>query len=323
MRQTAAARFDDAKRHRRASELSEEPQTKVPHRLRAFDGAFSGQRNRYCLWIVTPQNYVHHQAYDEVALGLHEGFAELGGSAPIIRSLRQMNGRTLIVIGPQLLAADALTKLPADAVLLNLEQADRASDWMSPHYLDLMRQRPLVDYSCRNITALKTFGIHHAKLLPIGYAPGLTRIRPAATQDIDVLFYGSLNERRRHVLDALEARGVKVQRLFGSYGAERDAAIARAKIVLNLHFYEAAIFESVRVSFLLANRVCVVSEGDAADPDLAPFAEGLTIAPYEALVDRCLGLLADADARVARAQAGFEAIGRRRQAPLIKALFSA
>ena len=83
--------------------------------------------------------------------------------------------------------------------------------------------------------------------MPIGYAPQLTRIAPAA-EDVDVLFVGSLNDRRRTVLDALEAKGAKVERVFGVYGPERDGWLARAKICLNLHFYEARVFEVVRVS---------------------------------------------------------------------------
>ena len=39
--------------------------------------------------------------------------------------------------------------------------------------------------------------------------------------------------------------------------------IARSKIVLNLHQYDAQVFEIVRVSYLLANRRAVVSERGA------------------------------------------------------------
>ena len=46
----------------------------------------------------------------------------------------------------------------------------------------------------------------------------------------------------------------------GVRGAERDALIARARLVLNLHFYPTAIFELVRVSYLLANGKAVVAE---------------------------------------------------------------
>jgi SAM-dependent methyltransferase len=290
--------------------------------LKAFDGPFSAHRDRYAIWIVTRGDYGHQLAYDDLAQGLSEAFTELGGSAPIVRDPTLAEGRTLIVLGPQLLPPSALNLLAKDSILFNLEQVQDDSPWMSETYMALLRQHPVLDYSIRNQTALRNRGIGHARVLPIGYAPILTRIDAAPEQDIDVLFYGSLNDRRRRVLDALAARDVKVQHLFGSYGSERDRAIGRAKIVLNMHFYEVAIFEAVRVSFLLANGVCVVSEGDERDPDVAPLTGGLVLAPYEDLVERCVGLLSESAKRESLGRAGLAVITRRRQADLLGSLFT-
>jgi SAM-dependent methyltransferase len=289
--------------------------------LKAFDGSFHELRDRYCIWIVTPANYTHQRAYDDLALGLSEAFSELGGSAPVIRDPAHANGRELIVMGPQLLPPSASTLLPASSILFNLEQADHKSPWMTEPYLALLRQRPLLDYSVRNQAALQAMGMSHARLLPVGYAPGLSRVRHAAVKDIDVLFYGSLNERRSAILNELTRQGVKVTSLFDAYGADRDDAIGRAKIVLNVHFYDAAIFESVRVSYLLANGVCVLTEGDAHDPDLAPLGSGLAVEPYHRLVSRCLGLLKNDAERVHLARNGFAAMQSRSQSRLLKALF--
>jgi hypothetical protein len=41
--------------------------------------------------------------------------------------------------------------------------------------------------------------------MPVGYVPELERIRPAPAEDIDVLFFGSVNDRRQRVLDQLRA----------------------------------------------------------------------------------------------------------------------
>jgi len=289
--------------------------------LKAFDGSLRELRDRYCLWIVTPANYSHQKAYDDFAEGLSEAFAELGGSAPVIRDPSHACSRDLIVLGPQLLPPSAPALLPESSILFNLEQVDRKSPWMNESYLALLRQRPVLDYSVRNQVALAAIGAGHARLLSVGYASGLARVRHAVEKDIDVLFYGSLNERRGAILDELRRLGVKVVSLFDVYGAERDEAIGRAKIVLNVHFYEAAIFESVRVSFLLANGACVLSEGDERDPDLEPFLGGLAVEPYQGLVRRCLSLLGNETERDRLARAGVEAIKSRRQSSLLKALF--
>ena len=102
-----------------------------------------------------------------------------------------------------------------------------------------------------------------------------------------------MNERRAAVLNKLRARGLNVVDLFDVYGVDRDAAIARAKVVANIHFYETATFEAVRVSHLLANGVCVVSEGRADDPDAADLADGLTFCLLDAFTETCVALVAD------------------------------
>ena len=97
----------------------------------------------------------------------------------------------------------------------------------------------------------------------IGFVPQMQHIAPAAEQPTDVLFYGSINDRRRAILNALQRRACSVRCLYGVYGAERDRAIAEAKVVLNVHFYEDSIHEIVRTSHLLANRKAVVCECNA------------------------------------------------------------
>ena len=61
--------------------------------------------------------------------------------------------------------------------------------------------------------------------------------------------------RRACVINTLSGRpsGANVIPVFGLYGPPRDALIARSKIILNMHLYDAKVFEIVRVSYLLAN----------------------------------------------------------------------
>ncbi len=279
-----------------------------------FTGPWPDHADRYCIWIVSPQGYDHHRAFDEIATGLSAAFAERGGSAPVVHHPSGWAGRIPIVLGAHLLSPNLALILPPDSVIYNLEQVDRASSWLNQHYLGLLQRHRVLDYSHRNLAALHAIGIAQARLLPLAYAEALDRIGPAAMQDIDVLFYGSLNERRVAVLEALKARGLEVVHLFNVYGAERDAAIARAKLVLNLHYYEAAVFESARVGFLLANGACVVTEGDEDDPDIAPVRGGLAVCSYGDLVDRCLTLLGDEEARRTLAARGRSLMRQFRQA---------
>ncbi|MEH3147949.1 MAG: methyltransferase domain-containing protein [Methylobacterium frigidaeris] len=294
-----------------------------PANLAPFPDRWNEAKDRYCLWVVAPDGYVHHQAFAEVAEGLQEAFAELGGSAPIVYEPAEWRGRLPIVFGAHLLTRTGVPPLPEGSIVVNLEQISDESRVLTREYFSLLRKYPVLDFSDRNRKALVRAGVTHAGLLDVGYSPGLTRIRsvPQTDKDIDVLFYGSTNERRARILSALQEKGLTVANLFGVYGEERDAMIARAKVVLNLHYYRASIFEAVRVSYLLANRVCVVSEGEPADPDAARFAGGLELVPYDALVRTCSALAADPVRREAIAEAGFARIRASRQADLLRARF--
>jgi len=153
-------------------------------------------------------------------------------------------------------------------------------------------------------------------LLPLGHHARMRRIehRPEADKDVDVLFYGSLNERRAALLDRLRSRCC-VQSLFGVYGAERDAWVGRSRIVLNIHFYQAQILEQVRLAYLLGNECFVVSEESTPNP----MAEAVASRPYGELPELCLRYLGDAEARREQAARGLHWMEQRPMAELLGA----
>ena len=256
----------------------------------------------FSIWIVTVADHSHSRCFEEVALSLQEAFAALGMDVPIVTEAADIRG-TAIVLGGHLLPRLGRAA-PDDLILYNLEQIYGNSPWLHPEYVALLRRYPVWDYSARNVSALAELGVS-ARLCGVGYMPGLTRIE-SAHKDIDVLFVGSQNKRRYKILDDIGAAGATVVAVFDFYGDKRDALIARARIVLNMHFYDAKVFEIVRVSYLLANRACVVSE-TGADPDLeAPLADGVAFAAYDELAPTCLRLLGDEDERERLAAKGFE-----------------
>ncbi|MCB0996123.1 MAG: glycosyltransferase family 1 protein [Acidimicrobiales bacterium] len=293
----------------------------TPRTCRPFDGGLAAHLDAHCIWIVSPDGYSHARAFDEVAVALSAGLVELGGSAPVVRSPHDFGGRSPIVLGANLLDLASATVLPDDAVLFNLEQVDRSSDWFTGDYLELLSRYAVLDYSARNRDALALLGIAHARVLELGHAAALSRFTPAVEPDIDVVFYGSMNARRWALLDEIEQRGLSVERLFDVYGAERDAAIARARMVVNAHYYDSSVFEIVRVSHLLANGVTVVTEGSLDDPDLAPFADGMVISPFEELADRCVELAADPDRCRRIGEAGHALFASRPQSECWRRLF--
>jgi SAM-dependent methyltransferase len=231
-----------------------------------------------------------------------------------------MSDRQHIVLGSNLLPYYPI-QLPADSILYNLEQISPESSWLEPPFLDLLRQFRVWDYSQNNLSQLARLDLPQLQHVPLGYVPQLTRIQQLEEQDqdIDILFYGSLNERRQQIIEALINAGIKVESASNLYGQERDHLIARSKIVLNLHYYAAQVFEVVRVSYLLANHQFVISEACPDDPDASFFEGGLIFANHEDLVCVCLAFLKLPQERKRIAKNGFNRIRQRQEASYLQA----
>lgn len=111
---------------------------------------------------------------------------------------------------------------------------------------------------------------------------------------------------------------MKVGSFFGVYGNRRDHLIARAKIVINIHFYESKVLEIIRLSYLMVNKIFVVSERGNDQAAERPFEEGIVFADYDALVDTCLHYLGKPSERNRIAASGFEIFSANKQAGFLK-----
>ncbi len=277
---------------------------------------------RFAITIVAPPGYPHVAAFFEVAESLRSGLVALGHDA-VVTTRGDIAGHQHIILGSNLLVSYPLP-IAQDAILYNLEQIDVGSPWLKPDLIALFKRSRVWDYSRRNAKALAQLGVNVEQVVPVGYAPELTRIQHAPNKDIDVLFFGSMNDRRKVILDGFARSGVKLVAVFGAYGAKRDALIARAKVVLNVHYYDAKVLEIVRLQYLLANRVTVLSERGADPSEDATLSDAVAFADYDDLVAKGLWLLAAPEERDSLAKRGFDAIRRQPQADCLRrALFDA
>lgn len=266
---------------------------------------------KFQVTLIRPQGYLHSEAFREIAETLQFGLRSLGHSAAIAENAVDRTATNLI-LGAHLLSTEHVPLIPQGSIIYNLEQLPGMH--LPPAYGQLARQHQIWDYSQRNIEIWKNLHCAFAPVhVPVGYVPELTRIPAAPTQDIDVLFYGSLNERRNQILNELKNRGVRVYAVFGVYGRERDELIARSKIVLNLHYYDAKLFEIVRVSYLLANSKAVVSECGVDIAREQAVCPGVLALPYEALVKGCIYLLQHDEERHALEKRAFQWISKRKE----------
>ncbi|MEP1327948.1 methyltransferase domain-containing protein [Pseudophaeobacter sp.] len=267
--------------------------------------------------MVKPDGYVHTAAFDEIGETLLFDLQELSLNAKLCINAIDSEARN-IVLGANLLQPATFAQLPKDTIIYNFEQLGNKSAWDTPELRWLLSNFQVWDYSTENLQYLETLVMDQSpKLAPIGYCAALSRIEKPVEQDIDVLFYGSLNERRKMVLDSLREAGLNVVHLFGVYGEERDAHIARAKVVLNIHFYDTKIFEIARVSYLLANKKAVVSEFGSSSLIAPALREALTLVPYEDLVTSCIALVNDDKMRAEVEDAGFTAFSALKESDIL------
>lgn len=260
--------------------------------------------NNLCVWVVHPPGYPHSQCFAEVAesIGRSLDIPVTWGMMPAYFSGSEFISSISrpIILGAHLLPP--MFSIPHNSYIYNLEVIGKHTPIP---YLDLMRSANVWDYSQQNIQKLKEYGIE-AKHVPIGYHSCLTRISPVPEKTHDVLFVGSVNERRSKIMEDLLKAGINAHWAFNCYGKERDDLIARSKIVLNMHYYEDAPFEIVRCSYLMSNKVCVLSETGGDIESEKPYYNGVKWADYSNLVDECLYLLDNKRARNFIANMGYE-----------------
>ena len=260
----------------------------------------------FTIRIVDRASKPHARCFDDFAEALRDALWALGRGVSLEHEGRPWDGRSrLILFG--LSDADPGFNVPRDAIVYNSEQVLSGRHWEN---VGRFKDNVFWDFSREHLAWFRSRGVERVVHCPIGYVESMERITPAP-EDVDVLFYGWINESRRAVLSALKLAGYRALWLVGEYGAERDAFVARSKIVLNLHYYERPAHEMFRVSHLLANRKCVVSEAGGADAELEAFASRATrLAKRDEIVDACRSLL---DERAAARAYGTTAAEARRR----------
>lgn len=134
---------------------------------------------------------------------------------------------------------------PDRTLLFNFEILNSQSVMVTQGYRELLNRYRVIDYSDQNLVG-RPPSAPATVIWPVVPLP-ITSLPPPSHRTTDLLFFGSMNQRRKLLLDRIERRGIRVERVAGAYGSELRPALARARVVLNLHFYEEAVFPPLRV----------------------------------------------------------------------------
>jgi hypothetical protein len=244
--------------------------------------------DKYRVCIIVQQGNPHAACFTEIALLLRHSLLSMNIDCDIAMNDLERTRMNIILGGNQGIPPGLVSR--GRYILYQLEQLSEAEGWWSEGKVRQFENADAVwDYSLQNIAFLAARGIS-ACHVPPGYHPALEQIRRKPDPSLDILFFGSRNQRRNEIVQQLYESGLRVQALFGVYGKDRDAYIADAKILLNVHFYSAAIFESIRVSYLLNNRCYVISE----ESNDCPY-QGVSVpqVPYGSIVETCIAASKD------------------------------
>jgi len=260
---------------------------------------------RFNVVIISPDGFIHSGAFLELAELINHSLLSLGHESEVTFRTLRANTRPILLNFHTIERYEALfSRLPPDTVVVNTEHL--WSEESPPHFavraIDFEVSRRIVqwakffecwDIGLQNIGFLERRGAKKVKHLRLGWHSSLSRLNPLNIRPIDVLFYGSISERRRVVLELLARQGLRVKHLFGVYGAERDAFLAQSKIVLNLSYYPLHLFESVRVFYPVSNGVLTLCENSA---DVEPhFLGAAYFAYYGQLVETASRLVRSGD----------------------------
>lgn len=118
------------------------------------------------------------------------------------------------------------------------------------------------DYDYLNADYLNEHSINVTKIVPMLYTKSLDTISNLENPDIDVLFYGWINDRRYKVFVELQKVLLNKVKLVWVYGESNiEKYISNSKLILNIHAYEPwNRQEQVRMFFPLINGKTNISE---------------------------------------------------------------
>jgi hypothetical protein len=244
--------------------------------------------------------YSNNNAFTDIVNGIVDYLHENHIECSIVKDILHDDEDLYVIFGLNNFTEH--TYVPKNYIAIQLEQSGVPNtNWFTPLYFKLLNGAKQVwDYSMTNINNLKQHITVPLVYMPLLYMKHLTaKERLNVKKDIDVLFIGMMNDKRKAFIDKLCNNGIKVHvaKNYNLWGNSRDMLVQRSKILLNVHYYENAILETARLSYALSLGEClVVSEPSAdklLDRDYAKFVE--FVSTHDEVLEKCKSLLSMSD----------------------------
>ena len=255
---------------------------------------------------MNPPDASPSHGFDDLILPLYFALRRLGFATELRFNTCNPASRN-IIFGSCIAPRRIGRTIPANSIIFNLEQINENSKWCNNDYLTHLRDFAVWDYSAENIAGLDHLGVKGCAHVPFGYVPEMRRITRASNPDVELLFYGLITERRQALVSRLFNSGVHILASQAAFGALRDTLLGRTRLVLNIHQFLPARLEIVRLGYVWANSVAVLSERrhDTEIPEYLH--EACAFAEYDDLFETARGLLAEPERIRQQAERGFRA----------------
>lgn len=130
------------------------------------------------------------------------------------------------------------------------------------------------DYSYQNLDYYSTDSKYKVKILQ----PFIYNKEIYCTRENDILFIGTINDRRKKILDYIKKK-YEVTIVEKVTGDQLSELIIKSKIIINIHISPNSIFEIFRIHELLPYKTCILTENVLDESSLQKYKNYIDIFP--------------------------------------------
>lgn len=230
----------------------------------------------------------------------HELFTKAGYNVKLINSLKtQLKSTDILLVDSFIFMRNINYYLQNRYIFIVINMEPLFVEKWLPLLKILNEADYVIDYSMKNMKILQENNINCA-YAPPSYSYIYEKLynnnlpKPPVSppsKDIDVLFYGTYNARRKKIFDELGKHCNVV--IKNSYSLrEQDLLLQRTKIIVIVtHVANSEDFDFPRASYIIANNILVIHESIADCENIHNLRENIIISPYDKLVETTLDAL--------------------------------
>ena len=156
--------------------------------------------------------YSHHKVFNEIVKGMLYCLNKNNFDCTLVKTINKLDNDLYIILG--LNGFKSRNDTPKNYIAVQLEQTGvTETPWLTQEYYAILDNAIEVwDYSKVNIVNFsRVVTSCPIKFLPLLYMPSLThQNRLKQKKDIDILFMGAMNDKRRLFIDKLKRNNINV-----------------------------------------------------------------------------------------------------------------